>query len=50
MHDDTMVTDPNLVGIHVEGFYTGTKWYDSPVCLDSSVDAGDNSFRHGGIV
>ncbi|PUZ41931.1 hypothetical protein GQ55_9G543100 [Panicum hallii var. hallii] len=50
MHDDTMVTDPSLVGIHVEGFYTGTKWYDSPVCLDSSVDAGDSSFRHGEIV
>jgi len=50
MNDDTMVTDPSLVGIHVEGFYTGTKWYDSPVCLDSSVDAGDSSFRHGGIV
>jgi hypothetical protein len=50
MHDDNMVTDPSLVGIHVEGFYTGSKWYDSPVCLDSGVDAGDSSFRHGGIV
>ncbi|WVZ56220.1 hypothetical protein U9M48_006788 [Paspalum notatum var. saurae] len=44
MHDDTMVTEPSLVG-----FYTGTKWYDSPV-LDSSIDAGDSSFRPGGIV
>jgi hypothetical protein len=50
MHDDAMVTDPNLVGISVDGFYTGPKWYDSPVCLDSSVDAGDASFRHGGIL
>ncbi|KAL6649584.1 hypothetical protein ACP70R_013808 [Stipagrostis hirtigluma subsp. patula] len=50
MHDDTMVTDPSLVGIHVEGFYAGTKWYDSPVGLDSSVDAGDSTFRHGGIM
>jgi hypothetical protein len=50
MHDDTMVTDPNLVCISVDGFYTGPKWYDSPVCLDSSVDAGDASFRHGGIL
>ncbi|KAF8718911.1 hypothetical protein HU200_002028 [Digitaria exilis] len=50
LHDDSMVTDPSLVGIHVEGFYAGTKWYDSPVCLDSSVDAGDSTFRHGGIV
>ncbi|NP_001143142.1 uncharacterized protein LOC100275622 [Zea mays] len=49
MHDDTMVTGPSLVGIHVEGFYAGTKWYDSQG-LDSSVDGGDSSFRHGGIV
>jgi hypothetical protein len=49
MHDDTIVTDPSLVGIHVEGFYTGPKWYDSPG-LDSNVDGGDSSFRHGGIV
>ncbi|XP_062216199.1 uncharacterized protein LOC133916523 [Phragmites australis] len=50
MHDDTMVTDPSLIGIHVDGFYSGTKWYDSPVGLDSSVDAGDASFRNGGIL
>ncbi|KAL5209251.1 hypothetical protein ABZP36_004874 [Zizania latifolia] len=50
MHDETMVTDPGLVGIHVEGFYSGTKWYDPPVGLDSSGDAGDVSFRHGGLV
>uniref|UniRef100_A0A0D9VRV9 Uncharacterized protein n=1 Tax=Leersia perrieri TaxID=77586 RepID=A0A0D9VRV9_9ORYZ len=49
MHDDTMVADPGLVGIHVEGFYSGAKWYDSPVHLDSSGDA-DVSFRHGGLV
>ncbi|XP_006649736.1 uncharacterized protein LOC102705512 [Oryza brachyantha] len=49
MHDDTMATDPGLVGIHVEGFYSGAKWYDSPVGLDSSGDA-DVSFRHGGLV
>ncbi|KAL6867469.1 hypothetical protein ACP4OV_015493 [Aristida adscensionis] len=50
MHDDTMGTDPSLIGIHVEGFYSATKWYDSPVGLDSCVDAGDTSFRHGGIL
>ncbi|KAG8096797.1 hypothetical protein GUJ93_ZPchr0013g36164 [Zizania palustris] len=41
MHDETMVTDPGLVGINVEGFYSGTKWFDPPVGLDSSGDAGD---------
>ncbi|XP_062210566.1 uncharacterized protein LOC133912042 [Phragmites australis] len=50
MHDDAMVADPSLVGIHVEGFYSGAKWYDSPVGLDSSVNAGDASFRHGGLL
>jgi hypothetical protein len=47
MHDDTMVTDSSLLGINVDGFYSGPKWYDSPVGLDSSGDAGDASFRHG---
>ncbi|CAM0872264.1 unnamed protein product [Alopecurus aequalis] len=47
MHDDTMVSDSSLLGINVEGFYSGPKWYDSPVGLDSSGDAGDASFRHG---
>lgn len=47
MHDDTMVTDSSLLGIQIDGFYSGPKWYDSPVGLDSSGDAGDVSFRHG---
>lgn len=47
MHDDTMVTDSSLLGIQIDGFYPGPKWYDSPVGLDSSGDAGDVSFRHG---
>ncbi|XP_072954779.1 uncharacterized protein [Typha angustifolia] len=50
-HDETIVTDPNLVGMQVDGFYTdSTKWYDSPSGLDSGGDTGDVGFRHGGIV
>ncbi|KAJ6828894.1 uncharacterized protein M6B38_358810 [Iris pallida] len=49
-HDVTIVSDSNLVGIQVDGFYhDSTKWYDSPGSLDSVVDSGDGGFRHGGL-
>ncbi|KAJ6802991.1 uncharacterized protein M6B38_190745 [Iris pallida] len=49
-HNVTIVTDSNLVGMQVGGFYhDSTKWYDSPVSLDTVVDSGDGGFRHGGL-
>ncbi|XP_010917996.2 uncharacterized protein [Elaeis guineensis] len=49
--DGTIVPDPNLVGMQVDGFYPDTtKWYDSPSGLDPGADSGDGGFRHGGIV
>ncbi|KAL4188051.1 hypothetical protein AMTRI_Chr09g21950 [Amborella trichopoda] len=50
-HDGTIVTDANLVGLPVVGFYAdNTKWYDSPCGLDTGTDCGDGGFRHGSIV
>lgn len=50
-HDGTIVTDANLVGIQVDGFYQeNTKWYDSPCGLDPSADCGDGGYRHEEIV
>lgn len=47
-HDGTIVTDPNLVGMQVDGFYhDNTKWYDSPTGLDVVADSGEAGFRHG---
>ncbi|EHA8587007.1 hypothetical protein COCNU_scaffold001297G000010 [Cocos nucifera] len=50
-HDETIVPDPNLVGMQADGFYPDVaKWYDSPSCLDPGADSVDGGFRHGGIV
>ncbi|KAL5539910.1 hypothetical protein UlMin_045088 [Ulmus minor] len=50
-HDESIVADVGLVGIHVDSFYQDNpKWYDSPCGLDSSADCGDGGFRHGEIV
>lgn len=50
-HDESMVADVGLVGIHVDGFYPeNPKWYDSPCDLDSNADCGDTGFKHGEIV
>ncbi|ONK55821.1 uncharacterized protein A4U43_C10F1320 [Asparagus officinalis] len=41
-HDGTIVSDPTLVGMHVDGFYhDSTKWYDSPTELDPVADSRD---------
>ncbi|KAG0453008.1 hypothetical protein HPP92_025370 [Vanilla planifolia] len=49
--DGTIVTDSNLVGMQVDGFYPeNTKWYDSPCGLDTGTDSGDVGFRHGGLL
>lgn len=50
-HDGTIVTDANLVGLHVDGFYhENPKWYDSPCGLDPGEDCGDGGYRHEEIV
>ena len=44
-HDGTIDTDPNLVGMQVDGFYhDNTKWYDSPTGLDAVGDSGSGGF------
>ncbi|XP_077235564.1 uncharacterized protein LOC143877412 [Tasmannia lanceolata] len=50
-HDESIVSDGNLVGLHVDSFYPeNPKWYDPPCSLDPSPDCGDGGFSHGGIV
>ncbi|GLU00490.1 hypothetical protein SLE2022_178560 [Rubroshorea leprosula] len=50
-HDEAIVADVGLVGIHVDSFYQeSSKWYDSPCGLDSGTDCDDSGFRHGEIV
>lgn len=50
-HEDNIVTDSNLVAMQVDGFYQeSTKWFDSPVGLDTVTDSGDGGFRNGGLV
>ncbi|KAJ4771590.1 hypothetical protein LUZ62_055847 [Rhynchospora pubera] len=45
-NEEPIVSDPNLVGMQVEGFYHAAKWYESPPHgLDPGP--GDLEFRHG---
>lgn len=47
-NEESIVSDPNLVGMQVDGFYHTAKWYDSP---PHGLDPGptDLGFRHGEI-
>ncbi|KAH7664723.1 hypothetical protein IHE45_14G138600 [Dioscorea alata] len=46
-HDDTIISDPNLVGMQVDGFYhNNAKWYDSPDGLDPGGESVGGGFRH----
>eukprot|EP01018_Ginkgo_biloba_P017035 Gb_16375 [translate_table: standard] len=54
-HDDTIVEDGNLVGMHVDGYYQDNiKWYEGMSCgLDPTGDCGESlhhtaqeGFRH----